>query len=101
LRYIFSLPQASQFFPREFAAFVFFVCQPDFDFPSSASQGLRGHQGIACVMTLSGKNDACSGARQKFRNCSCDPCACLIHQGFDFHSPRESGFFCASYLRRS
>jgi hypothetical protein len=52
-------------------------------------------------MTFSGENDARSGPREKFRDCSRDARACLIHQSFDFHSPRESRFFCASHLRRS
>jgi hypothetical protein len=76
-------------------------CKPDFDSPSSAVQALRGHQRIACVMTFSGENDACSRVRKKFRDRARDARACLIHQRFDLHSSRESGFFCASHLRRS
>jgi hypothetical protein len=60
---------------------------------------LRGHQRIACVMTFSSENDACSRARKKFGDYSCDARACLIHQRFDFHSSREGRFFCASHLR--
>jgi hypothetical protein len=93
--------QAFQLFAHESAAIVLFECKPDFDFPSSAPQGLGGHERIACVMALSGENDACSGAREKFGDCSCDARACLIHQRFDFYSSREGRFFCASHLRRS
>src|SRR6266480_7800048 len=52
-------------------------------------------------MAFPGEHYALAGFREKFRDRLRDTSACLIHERFDLYSPRESGFFGSSHLRRS
>ena len=73
----------------------------DVDLPSGALQMFRGDEGISTVVAFSGVNQARSGTRKKFTDCSRNARTGFIHQGFDFDPTREGGFFRVSRLRRT
>src|SRR6476619_7208462 len=68
--------------------------------PSSTLQSRGGNEGIAAVISFSGKDKAVPGTRKELLHCPCDPSPCVIHEGFGGDATRKRGIFCVTHLRR-
>src|SRR5437762_6876160 len=70
------------------------------DMPTSALEVRRGNERIAAVISLTGKDQAVTGAREELLYCPRDSGTSLIHERLSRYSAGKRGVFCVAHLHR-